>query len=190
MTNETKPTKVVDGPVRISYAHVFTPTSMYPDSDKKKYSVTLLIPKKDKRLIKKINAAVEAAIQQGKQKWGGKIPASLRMPLRDGDDEKPEDENYEGMYFMNATSASKPGIIDLDGEVLTDDDQFYSGCFARFSVNFFPYNTAGNKGVGCGLNNLQKVRDGERLSGRGSAEDDFNDNYKHDENDADDDLMG
>jgi len=128
-----------------------------------------------------------------RKKWKGKIPPSLRKPLRDGDVERPDNPEYEGMWFLSATSDRKPGVVDRNGEELTNDDEFYSGCFTRFLVNFFPYAAAGNKGVGCGLNHLQKVKDGERLSGRGDAASAFNDDFEFEddeENDDEDDLMG
>lgn len=184
-------TKVLGGPARFSFAHVFVPTSMDPDDPKKKYSVQLLIPKKDTAFVKMIKDAIKAASELGKQKkWGGKLPANLRSPLRDGDAEKPDVDVYAGHYFINATSGQKPGVVDKDRNPLTSDDEFYSGCFGRFSINFFPYDAKGNKGIGCGLNHLQKTRDGERLGGRPGVDDEFNDDWKdpedNDENSSDD----
>lgn len=180
-------TKVITGKVRASYCHVFTPSSVDEGGDKK-YSVSLIIPKTDTVTIDKINAAVEAAKAAGKAKWGGKIPAKLKTPLRDGDEERPDDEAYAGAYFLNATSKTKPGIIDLMKAEITDPEGFYSGCFCRASINFYPFDTKGNKGIAAGLNNLQKVADGEPLGGgRAKAEDDFDDEYELDE---DDDLLG
>ena len=164
---------------------------MEADSEKKKYSISLLIPKSNKALVKQLRAAIDAAKELGKSKWGGKIPASLRNPMRDGDVDRPDDPSYEGMWFINATSNQKPGVIDTDGNKLTTEDEFYSGCFARFLVNFFPYNAAGNKGVGCGLQHLQKTKDGERLSGRIGVESAFDDDYQPEsDDDDDDDLLG
>jgi hypothetical protein len=195
-TSVKRPTTLKDGPVRVSYAHVFEPRAMAGEEDgKKKYSVALLIPKSDTLMVKRIRKCIDAAIEEGKsKKWNGKIPASLRKPLRDGDAERPENPEYEGCWFLSATSDRKPGVIDRDGTELTSDDEFYSGCFARFIVNFFPYAAAGNKGVGCGLNHLQKAKDGERLSGRGDAASAFDDDYEFEDNDEqteeEDDLMG
>lgn len=199
MTDKSKKnvaTKVVAGGnnVRFSYAHVFVPTSMEPDDPKKKYSVQLLIPKKDKVLVEQLKKAINAAKEIGKaDKWKGQLPANLRNPLRDGDKEHPDEEAYKGMYFINATSVAKPGIIDKDRNPLTSEDDFYSGCYGRFSINFFPYDAKGNRGVGCGLNHLQKTKDGERLGGRASVDEDFNDDWEDPESDSsseeDDDLM-
>jgi hypothetical protein len=165
-------TKVITGKVRFSYAHVFEPSAIN-EGDDKKYSVSILIPKKDLETLAKIKKAVEAAKQEGKGKWNGKIPPVLKLPLRDGDAERPDDEAYEGMMFLNASSKNKPGIVDENTDPVMSKDDFYSGCFGRASVNFYAFNVSGNKGIAVGLNNLQKLEDGDRLSGRPSAADDF-----------------
>lgn len=176
------PTKVVTGKVRFSYLHVFKPVALTDGADPK-YSVCLLIPKSDKETLRKIKAAVEAAKQEGAKLWGGKIPAVLKTPLRDGDEEREDQEAYEGMYFVNANSLQKPGLVDADLNPIMDQSDLYSGCYGRASVNFFPFNTAGNRGVACGLNNLQKLADGEPLSGRSNPEDDFSDSAGDDDED-------
>lgn len=172
-------TKVItpkESKVRFSYVHVFAPHAM-EEGQTKKYSVCLLISKKDKKLIERFKAAIEAAKEAGKVKFGGKIPAVLKLPLRDGDEERPDDENYAGMMFINANATKKPGVLDADGvNQIMDSEEFYSGCYGRASVTFYAFNTSGNKGIACGLNNVQKTEEGERLSGGGaSAEDDFGD---------------
>lgn len=188
-------TKVNGGPARASYAHVFVPTSMEPDDPKKKYSICLLIPKSNKTLVAALKAGIKAAQERDKAKWKGKIPANLRSPLRDGDIEKPEDENYKGMYFINASSPTKPGVVGTERDEeqklvkLTTDEEFYSGCWCRFSINFFGYNTAGNQGVGAGLNHLQKVKDDVRLAGRPDVESEFDEDWTDDASE-DDDMMG
>jgi hypothetical protein len=173
-------TKVITGKVRFSYAHVFEPSAI-SEGDDKKYSVSILIPKKDLETLAKIKKAVEAAKQEGKGKWNGKIPPVLKLPLRDGDAERPDDEAYEGMMFLNASSKNKPGIVDENTDPVMSKDDFYSGCFGRASVNFYAFNVSGNKGIAVGLNNLQKLEDGDRLSGGPSAADDFG---------SDEDLLG
>lgn len=173
-------TKVITTKVRFSYAHVFEPYGM--DGQEKKYSVSLVIPKSDKALVDKIKKAIKAATDIGKDsKFGGKIPANLKTPLRDGDEERDDDEVYKGAYFINATSKSKPGIVDKDLNPIMDKEDFYSGCYGRASLNFYPFNTSGSKGIACGLNNLQKLADGDVLSGRSRAEDDFKDEEDDDE---------
>lgn len=165
-------TKVITGKVRFSYAHVFEPSAIN-EGDDKKYSVAILIPKKDKETIKKIEKAVAAAKEAGKVKFGGKIPAGLKVPLRDGDIDREDDENYKGCYFINASSKSKPGVVDQDLNPILDKEEFYSGCYGRASLNFYAFNVSGNRGVACGLNNLQKLEEGLKLSGGSSASDDF-----------------
>lgn len=183
--NTTNATKVITGLVRFSYVHVFKPQSV-GETDEPKYSVSLIIPKSDTVTLAKINAAVNAAKEQGKtSKWGGKIPGGLKTPLRDGDDERPDDEAYADSYFINCSSLQKPGIIDAAKKAITDEDEFYSGCYGRASLNFFPYNASGNKGVAAGLNNLQKIKDGDPLSGRQSAEADFDDDFDVEDDDVD-----
>lgn len=170
-------TKVITGTVRFSYAHVFEPTSV-EEGGVKKYSVSLIISKDDKETVAKIKKAVEAAKEEGKGKWGGKIPANLKLPLRDGDVDRPDDPAYENSWFINCSSTQKPQVIDRMKQPLTNTDEFYSGCYGRASLNFFAFNTSGNKGIAAGLNNLQKFKDGEPLGGRSKAEDDFADDVE------------
>lgn len=173
-TETVQSTKVVTGLVRFSYAHVHEPVAIEEGQDKK-YSVSLIIPKSDKATIKKIKDAIEAAKEAGKAKFGGKIPPNLKTPLRDGDADRPDDENYANAYFINANAKTKPGLVDKDLNPIMSQDEFYSGCYGRASVTFYPFNTSGNKGIACGLNNLMKMKDGEPLGGRASAEADFAD---------------
>ena len=167
-------TKVVTGKVRFSYVNIFRSRS-FSDGQDAKYSICLLIPKKDKATIRKIQAAIDEAVQEGiSSKWSGKKPANLKLPLRDGDAERADEApEYEGMYFLNANSTQKPGIVDKDLNEILDPDEVYSGSWGRASINFYAFNSNGNRGIACALNNLQKVRDGERLGGRVSAEEDF-----------------
>lgn len=178
-------TKVITGKVRFSYVNIFKSRAFQAGQDAK-YSVCLLIPKDDKKTLKKIKAAIEEAVQEGiASKWGGKKPANLKLPLRDGDDERADEApEYEGMYFLNANSAQKPGIVDKDLNEILDPDEVYSGCWGRASINFYAFNSNGNKGVGVGLNNIQKLSDGDPLgAARASAESDFSDDFEDDEDD-------
>lgn len=174
-------TKVVTGKVRFSYVNIFKSRS-YNGGDEK-FSVCLFINKEDKATIKKINEAVEAAIQEGiSSKWNGKKPANLKLPLRDGDIDREDDAACAGMMFLNANSTQKPGIVDKDLVEILDPDEVYSGCYGRASINFYPFNVNGNRGVGVGLNNIQKLSEGERLgASRASAEDDFSDDFEDQE---------
>ena len=172
MANKTNSTKVVTGVVRLSYANVWEPVSI--NDSKPKYSVSIIIPKSDTKTIDAINAAVENAIKDGTAKFGGKIPprGALKLPLRDGDLER-EDEAYRDSYFVNANSTTAPQIVDRAVQPILDRGEVYSGCYARVSINFYAFNTNGNKGVACGLGNIQKIRDGEPLGGKRSASEDF-----------------
>lgn len=174
-------TKVVTGKVRFSYANVFEPKSI--QGSKAKYSVSLLIDKNDKKTIDDVNKAIENAKRAGISKFGGKIPAVLKLPMRDGDAERPDDENYKGKYFINANSDIKPGLVDKKRQPIIDTTEFYSGCYGHASISFFAYNTSGNKGIACGLNNIMKTEDGEMLGGRSRAEDDFAGMYDDDDED-------
>lgn len=171
-TNQKATTKVVTGIVRLSYANIWEPASI--NGGTPKYSVSLIIPKSDTKTIAAINAAVDAAIKEGAAKFGGKIPnkAALKLPLRDGDVER-EDEAYQNAYFVNANSTTAPQIVDRSVQPILDRSEVYSGCYAHVSINFYAFNSNGNRGVACGLGNIQKVRDSAPLGGKSSAADDF-----------------
>jgi hypothetical protein len=197
MAIDNQTTKVVTGKVRLSYCHIFDPQSI--DGGDEKYSTAILIPKSDKETLLKIKVAVDAAKELGKSKWGGKIPANCKTPLRDGDEERPDDEAYAGHYFLNATSKNKPGIAKpigkgADGKTkfqeITDTTEVYSGCYAKVSLNFYPFDAKGNRGVAAGLNNVVKVQDGDFLGGRSNVNDDFaNEEFDDDFGGDDDDFM-
>ena len=164
-------TKVVI-PCRISFANIWEPKAI--NGRDEKYSVSCLIPKSDKKTLARIQKAVEAAKEDGKsRKWGGKIPPNLKLPLRDGDIDRPDDENYEDCFFLNASSKDAPQVVDRKVNPILDPMMVYSGCYCNVSVNFYAFNANGNRGVAAGLGNIQFVRDGERLSGKASADADF-----------------
>lgn len=177
MAKFNNPTKVITGiNTRWSYVNAWEAKSI--NGGAPKFSVSLIIPKSDTRTIEKIQAAIQAAYEegQGKLKGNGKsVPALsvLKTPLRDGDAERPDDEAYADAYFINANSATAPGIVDADRNPILDRSEVYSGVYGRASINFYAFNSNGNKGIACGLNNLQKIRDGEPLGGKSRAEDDF-----------------
>ena len=170
-------TKVITGKsTRWSYANVWDPKSI--NGGAPKYSVSLIIPKSDTATIEKIKAAIKAAYEEGESKLKGNgktVPPleSLKTPLRDGDLERPDDEAYHDSYFINANSSSAPGIVDANCQPILDRSEVYSGVYGRTSINLYAFNSNGNKGIACGLNNLQKIHDGEPLGGKSSAEDDF-----------------
>lgn len=170
----TNTTKVITGKGILSYAYVWAPREQ--DGQEPKYSTSFLFPKSDKLTLARINAAIEAAKEVGKvKKWGGKIPANLKLPLRDGDTEADDKgDEYRDCFFFNASSKDAPGIVDAQRDPILDKTEVYSGCHVRLSVNFFPYDTNGNRGIGVGLNHIQKLADGEPLGGaRGKAENEF-----------------
>lgn len=177
--NFVNPTKVITGVnTRWSYANVWEAKSI--NGGAPKYSVSLIIPKSDTKTIDKIKAAIQAAYEEGESKLKGNgktVPALsvLKTPLRDGDLERPDDEAYANSYFVNANSGTAPGIVDADRQPIIDHSEVYSGVYGRASINFYAFNSNGNKGIACGLNNLQKMRDGEPLGGKTRAEDDFAD---------------
>nr|WP_294367966.1 DUF2815 family protein [uncultured Ruminococcus sp.] len=179
MANTNVSTKVVTGEVRFSYVNVFEPKSI--NGSDEKYSVSLLIDKRDTKTIEAIERAIEAAKQAGVAKFGGKIPPVLKLPLRDGDTERPDDENYAGKMFVNANCKTKPGLIEKNGMEIIDATEFYSGCYGKASVTFYAFNSNGNKGIACGLNNIMKTRDGEPLGGRSRAVDDFANDIEEDD---------
>ena len=179
------PTKVITGAgTRWSYANVWDPKSI--NGGAPKYSVSLIIPKSDTATIAKIKAAIQAAYEEGQSKLKGtgkSVPAlsALRTPLRDGDVDRPDDEAYKGSWFINANSDSAPGIVDADCQPILTRSEMYSGVKGRASVNLYAYNVNGNRGIACGLNNLQKIADGTPLGGKSRAEDDFaTDDYDED----------
>ncbi len=177
MSTKVQTTKVITGPnTRFSYLNVNEPKSI--NGGQAKYSVSLIIPKDDTLTIDKITAAIEQAYKEGESKLKGNgksVPAlsTLKTPLRDGDLERPDDEAYQNSYFINANSPHKPGVVDGNRQEIIDTSELYSGIYGRASISFYAFNSNGNKGIACGLNNLQKLRDGEPLGGRSRAEDDF-----------------
>ena len=177
MSKFINPTKVITGPnIRFSYANVWEAKSI--NGGAPKFSVSLIIPKSDTKTVEKIKAAIEAAYKEGESKLKGNgrsVPAlsAIKNPLRDGDTERPDDEAYSNSYFINANSSAAPGIVDANCNPILERSEVCSGVYGRASISFYAFNSSGNKGIACGLNNLQKIRDGEPLGGRTRAEDDF-----------------
>jgi hypothetical protein len=159
-----KNTKIVTGIVRLSYVNLWEPRSF--NGGKEKYSVSIIIPKSDKKTISDIKTAINNAIENAKDtKFGGQIPAlgNLKNPLRDGDEQKSDDPAYVNSLFINASTEIAPKIVDETCNLILDRSEIYSGVYARVSLNFFAFNFAGSKGVSCCLGNVQKKADGEPL---------------------------
>lgn len=172
---------------RFSYCHVWEPKSI--NGGEPKYSMSVIVPKDDTETVEKIRSAIELAYHEGESKLKGKGPlpplSALKTPLRDGDLDRPDDPAYAGCFFLNANSDRAPGIVDAHAKPILDRSEVYSGCYGRVSLSFYPFNTNGNRGIACGLVNIQKLRDGEPLGGQISAEQEFA--GLEDEEDGDDD---
>ena len=179
MAKNINPTKVITGKdTRWSYCNVWDAKSI--NGGTPKFSVSLIIPKSDEATVRKIKAAIDAAYHDGESKLRGNgkvVPplVAIKNPLRDGDAERPDDPAYANSYFVNANSATAPGVVDADCNPILTRSEVYSGVYGRASISFYAFNSNGNRGIACGLNNLQKIRDGEPLGGRASAESDFAD---------------
>jgi len=162
--------KVMTPKFRVSFPNVFKPTAFQVGQDPK-YSVVMLFDKScDLKALKDL--ARRAAVD----KWGentSKWPKGMRNPFRDGDEEKPGVDGYENVTFVSASSKIKPGLVDSNVQPIIGEDEFYAGCYARATLTAYAYDIAGNRGVAFGLQNIQKLADGERFSGRSSAESEF-----------------
>lgn len=161
--------KVVTGKVRASYVNVFRPR-MNEMSNREEYSMVILIPKTDTETIQKIEECIEFV---KKERWGKKIPSVFRNPLRDGDVERPEDEAYQGHYFMNLKSTEQPGVVDKNLQEIFEVEEFLSGDYCRVAISCYSYDVSGNKGVSFGLGNIQVLEKGDPLSVRSRPQDDF-----------------
>lgn len=179
--------KVITNLVRFSYVHVFEPWGLDDDDDNKRYQLALLIPKSDKETIRCIKEAIENAKAYGKTSvWKNKIPDKLEIAFYDGDDKADEHPEYEGMMYTSAKNTRKPEVVDLYNRPIDDPEEFYSGCWGRASIEFYPYDYHGKKGVACSLHNLQKVKDDTRFGASISTatedfDDDFTEKYEDDE---------
>ena len=171
MNNENMTQTKVIVPCRFSYLHCWEPNAV--NGGDPKYSVSAIIPKSDTETVAKIKKAIEQAKKDSVSKWGGKVPANLKLPLRDGDIDRPEDEAYADSYFFNANSRQAPQVVDKDVQPILDQSEVYSGCYGRISVNFYGFNNNGNRGTAARLKIIQTLRDGESLGGRSNAEEDF-----------------
>lgn len=175
--------KVLTGEVRCSYVNVHTPRQINGQG-KPKYTMTALIPKTDTATIADIQSAMNAAVDKGisdSKVWGGVKPAKLTTTLYDGDGVKPESGEPWGaeckghwVLRMSANEDKRPQVVGLDNiKAELDPRDVYSGMYARVTARFYPYKYAGKSGIGCGLGNILKTRDGEPLAGGSTAESDF-----------------
>ena len=175
---QNDPMKVLTGECRLSYCNLTTPRAAQQGGEPK-YSVTLLIPKTDVATKADIDAAIQAAANEALSKvWNGARPPQLRVPIYDGDGVRPSGvpfgDECKGHWVMTASTKNKPQVVGIDNincELAPSD--IYSGMYARVTIRFFGYSNRGNKGIGCGLGNVMKTRDGEALTGSASASVDF-----------------
>ena len=172
MSKEKPPTAFATGEIVANFINAYKPKAG-PRGGEPLYSICGLVDKNDVQTLDKFEKARLAALEAGKAIWGGSIPANLDFPLRDGDAKGERYPEFRGHFYFNAKSKFKPGIVDVNGNEILDPEELYSGCVVRVSINLYPYAAVGNRGVGVGLNNLMKVRDGKRLTGRGNPADDF-----------------
>lgn len=182
-------TQVITGMVRFSFLNVFNPR-INDDGTPGKYDACLIIDKGDKQTLACIDKAIKSATERGiREKWGGKMPKKFQSPLKDGDEREDDQyEGFEGSMFLNAKSKSRPGLINRDGSKIIDEEDLYSGCYGCASITFYPYSANSNNGVGVALNNLIKLKDGDSLGGKPSAENDFGDILGSIEDEDDEDL--
>lgn len=164
---------IVTGKVRLSYANLLEPRAPQGGGDPK-YSATLLLPKSDAATLQAIQTAIQAATQEGiAKRWNGRQPARIDIPIHDGDGARPNGEPFgdecKGCWVFTASSKQQPGIVDQRVQPILDSTKVYSGMYAFVEINFFPYSANGKNGIGVGLNNIQKVADGEPLAGRRPA---------------------
>ena len=167
---------LVTGKIRFSYANVFEPRQT-PNGDSK-YSVTILIPKTDTNTYQRIVAEINKTVQENlADTFKGVTPTNLKTPIHDGDGIRQSGEAYgpecKGHWVITANSINAPEVVDANCNPIISKNEFYSGCYGRASLRFYAYNQNGNKGIGCGLGNVQKLEDGQPLDGRTTAAEDF-----------------
>ena len=199
-TVKKKQRALITPPGIASYAFVWKPQPSMTAGQEPKYAITLVVSKKTD--LTPLRKACEAAAIK---KFGDRALKLIKLgkislPFRDGDEDREDDDLYAGKIFFAAKSNQQPRVVDEDLQPITDQFEFYSGCKCRISVWPYGYDVNGNKGVAFSLNNVQKLADGERLSGRQAPEDEFGDDHDDDDDepkkkrkvvvDEDDDDLG
>jgi len=158
-------------PCRFAYVYCWRPNAQFGGSQK--YSISAVISKDDKETIRNIENAIEYVKENSVDKWGGKIPNKLHLPLHDGDEDKPDNPIYKNSYFINAKSKEAPQVVDKNVLPILDQTEVYSGCYGNVSIIFYPYSYGGSKGIAAWLGNIQKTHDGEPFGGKVLAKDEF-----------------
>ena len=164
------------GEVRLSYTHLYEPYSS--NNGDPKYSTTVLVPKSDVQAKARIDAAVNAAKQKGvAEKWNGIMPPVIALPIYDGDGVRPNGDAFgaecRGHWVFTASSKNPVPMVDANLNPMLQKGELYSGCYARVCVSVFAYNSNGRRGIGFGLEAVQKLRDGDPLGGGVSISDAF-----------------
>lgn len=165
--------RVVTGKVRFNYVNLFEPRES-EEGYAPKYGICVLISKDDKDTINKINKAIEMVRENAGEFYKSR-DIYIKIPLRDGDEEKADMPEFKECYFLNATTKYRPEVVDKNCIRITNPEEVYSGCYGRTSLSFYPYENEDGPGIGCWLNNVQKLEDGEALVTRISPEEDFKD---------------
>ena len=173
-------TTITIGEVRLSYCNLFQPRANQAGQEPK-FSVTVLVPKTNTAAKSAIDAAINAALEAGVSKcWNGVKPPVPSICVHDGDGVRPSDgqpfgAECKGMWVFTASCKADrpPFVVDANVQPIINQVDVYSGMWGRVNVTFFPYNSAGKKGIGCGLNGVQKLRDGDPLGSRVTAEEAF-----------------
>lgn len=167
-------TKIVFGPCRLSYVHLFDKYNPDNTEGGGKYCTNILIPKTETKTIKAIEQAIAAAKTIGiSKKWQSREPKKLDMPLRDGDDKERDVETYAGHLYLNAKSKLRPVVVDSKRQPITNAEDMYSGVWGYVGVSFYPYSVSGSNGIGAALDSVMKFKDDEKLGGGGGSAADF-----------------
>lgn len=172
-------TQMTTGEVRLSYVHLDAPYANPNTNADPKYQVTVLMPKSDVQAKARLDAAYQAAVQKGvAEKWNGTMPPIVACSIHDGDGVRPSTgeafgPECAGHWVFTASSKNPVSMVDAGMNPIVQKGEIYSGCYARVCVSLFPYNTAGKRGIGIGLEAVQKLRDGDPLGGGVSVADAF-----------------
>lgn len=150
---------------RLGFPALATPQSV--GGGEPKFSITMLFPKDADISALKLLAKAAAT-----EKWGENLPADLQLPWGDGDTK--EWEGFPGNTFIRCASQYQPGMVDANlQEIINPVKDLYGGCYCRAQVNAYAWTYMAKNGVSFGLQNVQKLKDGDSFSGRQNASDVF-----------------
>lgn len=187
MAIKINPVTVKTGKVRFAYVNFNEFQTDTTGKETDKYGCMLLIPKSDEETCKALFEARDQVIAEYKKQAGkAKLPDGFKMLIRDGDDTDKDGDYYEGHWFLNCSTKVKPVVVgrmrDEAGKLMpVKPEEVYSGMYGRCSLNIFFFSGTGT-GVGAGLNGVQKLAEGERMSGGNfNAETTFADDFEDDD---------